>query len=97
MFCIGCNGHVPDEYHPDVNKKNLFYPDLTIPMRISPAKLQNSGFSTFREIYRKPLHIISKLTVVVARKYICTGLLVGPIKGGFPTPDTGLFLHPTLT
>ncbi len=31
---------------------------------ISSAKLQYSGFSTFREIYRKPLHKISELTVV---------------------------------
>ncbi len=30
-----------------------------------PAKLQNSGFITFREINRKPLHIISEPTVIV--------------------------------
>ncbi len=65
MFCIGCNGHVPDEYQPDVNKKNWFYSGLTIPIGIHPAKLQNSGFSTFREIHIKPLHIISELTVVL--------------------------------
>ena len=65
MFCIGCNGRVLDEYQPDVNRKNWFYPDLTIPIGIPPAKLQNSGFSTFREIYRKPLHIISEPTVVI--------------------------------
>ena len=47
-----CNGHVPDEYQPDVNKKNWFYPDLTNHIGIPPAKLQNGGFSTFREIYR---------------------------------------------
>ena len=64
MFCIGCNRHVPDEYQPDVNKKNLFYPDLTIPIGMPPAKLQNSGFSAFREIYRKPLHINSEPTVM---------------------------------
>ena len=34
-------------------------------IRIAPAKLQNSVFSNFREIYRKPSHIISEPTVVV--------------------------------
>ncbi len=29
-FCIGCNGHIPDEYLPDVIKKNLIHPNLTI-------------------------------------------------------------------
>ncbi len=65
MFCIGSNGHVPDEYQPDENNKNWFHPDLTIAIWIPPAKLQNSGFSTFREFYRNPLHIISKPTVGV--------------------------------
>ena len=67
MFCIGSNGHVPDEYQPDENKKIWFHSDLTIPVWIPPAKLQNSGFSSFREIYRKPLHIISKPTIDLTR------------------------------
>ncbi len=69
MFCIGSNGHVPDDYQPDENKKNWFHPDLTIPVWIPPAKLQNSRFSSFREIYRKPLHIISKPTVTLLYHY----------------------------
>ena len=64
MFCIGSNGHVPGEYQPDETKKNWFHPDLTIPVWIPPAKLQNSGVSTLREIYRNPLHINSEPTVV---------------------------------
>ncbi len=36
---------------------------MSIP--IAPAKLHSSGFSNCREIYRKPLHIISELTVEV--------------------------------
>ena len=32
IFCIGSNGRVPDEYQADVNKKNGFFPDLTIPI-----------------------------------------------------------------
>ncbi len=68
MSCIESNGHAPDEYQPDDNKKNWFHPGLTIPIWIPPAKLQNSGFSTSREIYRKPLHIISKPTVGLSLK-----------------------------
>ncbi len=64
MFCIGYHGHVPDEYQPDENKKNWFYANLRIPITISPAKLWISKFSNFGDICRKPLHIISKLTVV---------------------------------
>ncbi len=64
MFCIGSNGRVPDEYQRDENKKNWFHPDLTIPVWIPPANLLNSGFTTFREIDRKPLHINSERTVV---------------------------------
>ena len=41
---------------------------------MASAKLQYSGFSTFREIYRKPLHKISELTV-------------GEICWNFQTPD----------
>ncbi len=36
----------------------------TIPIGIPLVKLQNSGFSTFKEIHRKLLHIISELTIV---------------------------------
>ncbi len=36
---------------------------VLIPIAIAPAKLQSSGFSRFREIYRTLLHVISEPTV----------------------------------
>ncbi len=65
---IGCYGHVPDEHQADEKEENWPHPNLTISgnpiSRTIPAtKLQDSGYSTFREIYRKSLHIISELTV----------------------------------
>ncbi len=33
---------------------------------MASAKLQDNGFGTFREIYRKPSHKISELTVVMS-------------------------------
>ena len=60
---------VPDEYQPYEYKKNWFYSDLTISITIAPAKLQNSGFSNFREMYRKPLHIIKFCELIVITVY----------------------------
>ncbi len=57
------NGPVSDEYQPDKNKENWLFSNLTISITIAPAKLQNGVFSSFRDIYRIPLHIISEQTV----------------------------------
>ncbi len=62
-FPIGCNGHVPDEYFPDVIKKNWLYPDLTISIWLPAAKLHNSMLSSFKAICRKWFRKISERTV----------------------------------
>ncbi len=62
-FPIGCNGHVPDDYFPDVIKKNWLYPDLTISIWLPASKLQNSVLSIFRAICRKRFRQISEPTV----------------------------------
>ncbi len=49
MFCIGCYGHIPDEYQPDKNEKKWFQPNLTISITMASATLQCSGFITFRD------------------------------------------------
>ena len=71
MIYIGCKGHVPDEYHPDVNKKNRFYPDLTIPIGIPPARLQNSGFSTFTVLVKSFAHLKGpqRLTIFLQKRH----------------------------
>ncbi len=48
----------------------VFAIGLRIPITIPPAKLQDSGFSTFKEIYRKPLHVISDPTVDFHKDHI---------------------------
>ncbi len=73
-FPIGCNGHVPDGYFPDVIKKNRLYPDLTIFIWLPAAKLHNSVLSSFRAICRKLFRKISEPTVGVV--YRSCGFIV---------------------
>ncbi len=70
--CIGCYGYIPDEYQPDKDEKKLFQPNLTISITMASAKLQDSGFSTFRELNRKSLHKISELTVHCVDRIVTT-------------------------
>ena len=62
-FPIGCNGLLPDEYFPDVIKKNQLYSNLTISITLHAAKLHNSALSNFRAICKKRFRKISERTV----------------------------------
>ncbi len=62
-FYIGLNGHVPDEYIPDVIKKNWIYLNHTISILWWHAKLHYHSASSFRVICKKPFHKIRQRTV----------------------------------
>ncbi len=62
-FYIGFNGHVPDEYFPDVIEKTRLYLNLTISILWWYAKLQYCLSSSFRAKCNKPFHKIMLQTV----------------------------------
>ena len=62
-FYIGFNGHVPDEYVPDVIESNRLYLNLTISILWWYAKLHYHSSRSFRVISKKPFHKIRQRTV----------------------------------
>ncbi len=64
IFYIRFNGHVPDEYFPDVIKKNWLHLNHTISILWWYAKLHYCLLTSFRVICKKPFHKIRQRTVV---------------------------------